>query len=306
MGTAAFATMGVSMSELKTGSNAGITPPTWAGHRALPRPAEGLGYDWSRHAQITNEPGEWKTALGRVKQQLATSDAFLRDLADFDFPPFERIGEVPQGVRDTMDGARTAIYPKRLDLGDPKNEVPNYLPDGSIHPDEVSTRLHDARSARVDLESVLFRMDKANVPKHAAGVAEDALKLADDFTYALTYQVEGRAIRDRPDIAGSRRIISDMEAMLDTALARGDGPKPPTGPRPPIDTKPPVDPLPPTGPKPPKLDPPIGGGGAIDRAANRFGALPKEGRAAILLGGTLAVTAGFAAAGFALADSMKD
>ncbi|MCB0877697.1 MAG: hypothetical protein KDC46_01780, partial [Thermoleophilia bacterium] len=199
----------------RTGANAGITPPTWAGAKPLPRPAEGLAYDWAPFATPTGDKFEWAQRLDRAKGLLDESRVHLDTLADYRFP--ENPADTPQSIRDAVDGARKVVFPKRMDLGELKNEVPNYLPDGTIHPDEVSERLWTKPSVREELETVLFRLPKEDTKTMNVAAVDDALRAAQDFTYDITYQTPSGA-RDLPNVQAARERLDKIQELLDHAL----------------------------------------------------------------------------------------
>lgn len=199
----------------RTGANAGITPPTWAGIKPLPRPAEGLAYDYADFATPSGDPFEWSTRLNKAKTLLGESRTHLDTLADYTFPADP--ANVPQSMRDAIDGARKVVFPKRMNLGEVKNEVPNYLPDGTIHPEEVSERLWTKPSVREELETVLFRLPKDDVKTMNIAAVDDALRAAQDFTYDITYQTP-TGTRDLPSVSAARQRLDQIESLIDQAL----------------------------------------------------------------------------------------
>lgn len=206
------------MTELtRTGANAGITPPTWDGVKPHPRPAEGLGYDWSDMTKLSGDRFEWTTRLDAAKAEVANARAFLDKLDGYTFPSDPL--ETPQSIRDAVDGARRTVYPKRFDLGHAKGEVPNYLPDGTIHPEDLaaSTRLWDKPSVRMHLETVLYRIPKADVATLNVAAVDDALRAAEDFGYDITYQAKAGA-RDLPSVQAARERLTKIEGLIDHAL----------------------------------------------------------------------------------------
>lgn len=205
------------MTELtRTGANAGITPPVWNGVKPHPRPAEGLAYDHSRMAKLSGDPFEWTTRLTNAKAEVANARTFLEKLDGYAFPADPK--ETPQAIRDAVDGARKTVYPKRFDLGNARQEVPNYLPDGSIHPDDLaSTRLWDKPSVRMELETVLYRIPKADVATMNVAAVDDALRAAEDFGYDITYQTK-LGSKDLPDVSAARKRLDTIEELIDHAI----------------------------------------------------------------------------------------
>jgi hypothetical protein len=206
------------MTELtRTGLNAGITPPVWDGVKPLPRPAEGLAYDWSPMTTPTGDRFEWTTRLGNAKAEVAKARVYLDQLDGVTFPA--NPADTSQSIRDAIDGARKTVYPKRFDLGHAKGEVPNYLPDGSIHPEDLaaSTRLRDKPSVRAELETVLFRLPRADVGTMNVAAVDEALKGASDFSFDITYQTaEGG--KDLPSVSAARDRLTKIESLIDEAL----------------------------------------------------------------------------------------
>lgn len=205
------------MTELtRTGANAGITPPVWDGVKAHPRPAEGLAYDHSKFAKLTGDPFEWSNRLTNAKAEVANARTFLDQLDGYSFPADPK--ETPQAIRDAVDGARKTVYPKRFDLGHPKQEIGNYLPDGSIHPEDLaSNRLWDKPSVRVELETVLYRIPRADVSTMNVNAVDDALRAAEDFGYDITYQTKA-GTADLPNVAAARKRLDTIEELIDHAL----------------------------------------------------------------------------------------
>ena len=199
----------------RTGANAGITPPVWQGVKPHPRPAEGLAYDWAPMATPTGDSFEWSMRLNNAKGEIANARAFLDQLEGYSFP--ENPADTPQSVRDAVDGARKTVFPKRLDLGAVKNEVPNYLPDGTIHPEEISERLWTKPSVRMELETVLFRLPREDVGTMNVAAVDDALRAAQEFSYDITYQTPSGG-RDLPSVQGARDRLSRIEELIDHAL----------------------------------------------------------------------------------------
>jgi hypothetical protein len=206
------------MTELtRTGLNAGITPPVWDGVKPLPRPAEGLAYDWSPMTPAPGDRFEWVPQLNSAKARIAEARTYLDQLDGYAFPADPK--DTPQAIRDAVDGARKTVFPKRFDLGHAKGEVPNYLPDGSIHPEDLaaSTRLWDKPSLRMHLETVLFRLPPEGVGRMNVAAVDEALKGAEAFSLDITYQTaEGG--KDLPSASAARDRLTKIESLIDEAL----------------------------------------------------------------------------------------
>lgn len=205
------------MTELtRTGANAGITPPVWDGVKPHPRPPEGLAYDWSDMTKLTGDPFEWTTRLTNAKARVGDARTFLDQLDGYSFPADPK--ETPQAIRDAVDGARKTVYPKRYDLGHAKQEVPNFLPDGTIHPDDLaSPKLWNKSSVRMELETVLYRIPRADVSTMNVDAVDDALRAAEDFGYDITYQTKA-GTKDLPSVAAARKRLDTIEELIDHAL----------------------------------------------------------------------------------------
>jgi hypothetical protein len=255
----------------RTGANAGITPPVWHGTKPLPRPAEGLAYDYADFATPSGDRFEWTARLDKAKQLLGESRAHLDVLDGYAFPTDPL--DTPQSIRDAVDGARKVVFPKRMDLGAPKNEVPNYLPDGTIHPDEVSDRLWTKPSVREELETVLFRLPKDDVRSMNIASIDDALRAAQSFTYDITYQTPTGGT-DLPDVAAARKRLDTIEELIDHALQN-------TG----TDTK---------------------DAGLWARMGNRFQQLSTGQQRAVVIGSIALAAAGASLVGLAISNEMGD
>lgn len=263
---------------LKTGERAGITPPAWDGAKPVSVPAEGLAYDWSPMARPdANNAFAWADELTSAKALVASARTQMATggIDDYDFPPPARVQEVPQPMRDALDGVRKTVFPKRGDLGDPKQEVPNYLPDGTIHPDDAaSQRLWDKPSVRLHLENVLFRLPQEHTRSMNVAAVDDALRAADDFSYAITYQVKGSDAKDVPDAKQAHALLTRIDTLLDETLQnRGTET---------IDA------------------------GWRARIGNRFQQLPVAGQRAAIAGAMLAGAAVAAGAGAIISNEMGD
>ncbi|MCW2955980.1 MAG: hypothetical protein JWO69_849 [Thermoleophilia bacterium] len=263
---------------INTGARAGIEPPVYDGYRAVENKVEGLAYDWSPMTKVTGDPYQWITELEAARTQVQAAKSIIAEkLADYRFPSPKKINDVPQGIRDALDAARMTIHPKRLDLGAEKGEVPNYRPDGTKHPKDVeaaSLKLWDKPNARMHLETVLFRLPKADVGDMNIAAIDDAHRAAEDFSWAMTYQVENEPkARDIPDMVEARRLLDRMELLIDESLKnRGEQT---------IDS------------------------GVLARIGNRFQQLPTNQRNAVVMGAIALGGALGTSAGVALSNSMK-
>ena len=146
------------------------TPPAYNG--AVPYPANTtLAYEGSPMVKATMEGDRFQWAL-ELEQARTKTNAALQTLRQVvDEPVMPTRSDSSWRLVSALDDARRAISPYMNHVpgseGFENNEVPRYLVDGSIHPDDVGNpKLNLAGSVQMHQENVVHRIPR----EHLEGV----------------------------------------------------------------------------------------------------------------------------------------
>ncbi len=143
------------------------TPPAYNG--VVPYPANTtLAYEGSPMVKSAMEGDrfQWAVELEQARNKTSQALQTLRQVADE--PVLQTRAESSWRLVSGIDEARRAISPYMNHVpgseGFANNEVPRYLVDGSIHPDDIGNpKLNLAGSVQMHQENVIHRIPRENL-----------------------------------------------------------------------------------------------------------------------------------------------
>ncbi|MCB0877696.1 MAG: hypothetical protein KDC46_01775 [Thermoleophilia bacterium] len=202
------------------------TPPAYDG--VVPYPANALAYEGSPMVTEAMKGDRFQYVKELQQAHDKTKDALtlLRQVADEPVMPTR--SESSWRLVSAIDDARRAISPYMNHVpgseGFENNEVPRYLVDGSVHPDDIGNpKMNFAGSVQMHQETVIHRLPKENLEGVNWQSVKESLRTSTQIDDLLIWgnRVTESGLPDVPRAIGELETLdAQFLALLENQGAR--------------------------------------------------------------------------------------
>lgn len=210
-----------------------ITPaarPAYDG--VVPYPANALAYEGSPMVKVTGDRFQYVEELSAARTKIEGALDKLRQVVDEPMLPRTGAGETASWrLISAVDDARRAVSPYMNHVpGSPgfeNNEVPRYLADQSVHPDDVGNRkMNLAGSVQMHQETVIHRLPKKDLEGVNWQSVADSLQTSTRIDDLLIWG--NRVTNDgMPDVARAVSELEQLDRQFAAVLQNQGGPNVP-------------------------------------------------------------------------------
>lgn len=210
-----------------------LTPPARPAYDGVvPYPPHALAYEGSPMVKVTGDRFQYVEELSTGRTKIKEALDRLRQVVDEPMLPRTGSGETASWrLISAVDDARRAVSPYMNHVpGSPgfeNNEVPRFLADGAVHPDDLGNRrMNLAGSVQMHQETVIHRLPKKDLEgvnwQSVADSLETSTRIDDLLIWGNKATTDGM-----PDVSRAVRELEQLDRQFAAVLQNQGGPNVP-------------------------------------------------------------------------------
>lgn len=205
-------------------------PPAYDG--VVPYPSNALAYEGSPMVEVTGDRFQYVEELSTARRKIDGALTQLRQVVDEPMLPRTGTGETASWrLVSAVDDARRAVSPYMNHVpGSPgfeNNEVPRFLADGVVHPDDLGNpRMNLAGSVQMHQETVIHRLPRKDLEGVNWQSVRDSLETSTRIDDLLIWG-NSTTRSGMPDVSRAVSELEQLDRQFAAVLQNQGGPNVP-------------------------------------------------------------------------------